>query len=202
MKFGLIGIALVFALGFGVLTSDPKFWTTLTPEGGEKSSLGLDPTKYVEREELVDSMRALLWPGASHGLKDGPWDMAYRPLSQAEIDDLLVFWRARKEPFAYEPESWDCDNFALEFFYLSQAWNMRIPAFIRPLPPAVGVALVEVNGPYELFRRTTWAHFYHAINVVLRDDGQWLFFEPQNGKMMPIDGPVFEGVIEVVKIIL
>lgn len=147
-------------------------------------------------------MRTLLWPEASTRLKDGPLDSAYRPLSQAQIDSLIAFWKARRELFPYESQSWDCDNFALEFYYLSQVWNMRTESFFVPPPPVVGIALIHVNGMYELFHEPVWDEFYHAINVIQRDDGQWLFFEPQNGMMMPIESAILGGDIEVVKIIL
>lgn len=176
--------------------------TSILGDGEVATVLGIDPTRIVYREDLVENMRELLWPEATHKLKDGPWDGVYRQLSQAEIDDLISFWHARKEPFPYTEEAWDCDNFALEFFYLAQAWNMRIPAYFHPPPPVVGIALIHVDGFYELFSQTAWAKFSHAINVIQRDDGQWLFFEPQNGRMIPIESPILGGDIEVVKIIL
>lgn len=155
------------------------------------------------RSEVVQSMQQLLWPEATDELKDGPWDGTYRPLLQAEINDLLVFWNARKERHKFEDESWDCDNFALEFYYLATAWNMRVPTFFPPPPPIVGIALIRVEGFYPLWKVPRWDDkFYHAINVIQRDDGQWLFFEPQNGKMLPIESMIYSGDVETIKIIL
>ena len=147
-------------------------------------------------------MQQLLWPEASNALKDGPWDGAYRPLSQAEIDDLIAFWNARKERNEYETDSWDCDNFALEFYYLSTVWNMRVPTFFPPPPPAVGIALITVDGWYPLTSNPRWVDMAHAINVILRDDGQWFFFEPQNGKLEKIESMMYSGDTETIRIIL
>jgi len=182
-----------------------KLLTTSTPVVDEQESgtiVGLDPTKFIRRDELVSDMSSLLWPEANEELKDGPWDGIYRQLSPESIDSLIAFWKARKEPFPYESEAWDCDNFALEFFYLAQCWNMRTESYMLPPPPVVGIALIHVDGYYDLFSHSFTGDFYHAINVIQRDDGQWLFFEPQNGRMMPIDGSIYEGAIEVVRIIL
>lgn len=204
MKFGWIGIVTACAVYCAAWTSGILSSQTWTPDADSdlKVGVGPDPAKYVSRSDVVWSMRTLLWPDASHHLKDGPWDSVYRPLSQAEIDDLLVFWNARRELHEYENESWDCDNFALEFYYLATAWNMRIPTFFPPPPPVVGIALIHVEGFYPLWRTPTWDEFNHAINVIQRDDGQWLFFEPQNGKMLPIEEMIYSGDVETIKIIL
>lgn len=204
MKFGWIGIALACAVGCGALTSDPRFWTTSTQESVEEreTPLGFDPTKVLYRSDVVDSMKVLLWPKATTKLKDGPWDGLYRPLSQAQIDYLVEFWKARKEPYHYEDDVWDCDNFALEFYYLTHVWNMRTDSFIIPPVPAVGIALIHVDGIYPLFNGNDHEVFNHAINVILRDDGQWLFFEPQNGKMLPIENMIYGGDVETIRIIL
>lgn len=161
-----------------------------------------DPAGYISSGELILSMKEMLWPEASDDIKDGTWDSVYRPLTQSEIDDLIKFWNARKEQNEYESQSWDCDNFSLEFYYLATVWNMRVPAYFHPPPPAVGIALVKVDGWYPLTKEPRWVKMYHAINVILRDDGQWLFFEPQNGCMMPIDSMMLSGDFETIRIIL
>lgn len=150
-----------------------------------------------------DSMSRRLWPEAPDNteIKNGPLDAYYFTPSQAEIDELLAFIKARKEFFPYIPEAWDCDNFAIEAYYLAQVWAVRHTAG-QWGPPTVGIAYVKLDGPYPLWDGEPDARGYHAINVILRDDGQWFFFEPQNGRLCPIEGSIYEGAIEVVRILL
>lgn len=157
----------------------------------------------VFRSELVKSMKKLLWTEANEGSKDGPVDGIYFSLAQENIEDLFSFVRARCETFPYIPEAWDCDDFALEFHYLARVWAVRATQGAATVTPAVGIAYVKLDGPYPLFRNDPYiSNVYHAINVVLRNDGQWFFIEPQNGNIMPIEGSIYEGAIEVVKIAL
>jgi hypothetical protein len=66
----------------------------------------------------------------------------------------------------------------------------------------MAVAFVKLDGPYPLSAGEPYAQGYHAINVILRDDGQWFFFEPQNGRLCPVEGSIYEGAIEVLKILM
>lgn len=150
--------------------------------------------------EIIDSMKERLWPKAQLGMLLGPVDAVYTPLTQKEINELIAFWREKKQSFVYSQETWDCDDFALEFFYLSRVWCMKRTQG-QSAPPAVGSAFVVLHGCYELFEKPVWPHRAgHVLNVILRDDGQWFFFEPMSGKMCPIEGPLYEDSIEVVKI--
>lgn len=151
--------------------------------------------------EVWVSMTTLLWPEAEWGIKSGPMDALYTPLTQSEINELIAYWRANKQPFLYVDDVWDCDDFALDMFFLSRVWSMKRTQGQSPMP-AVGMAFVKITGCYELMRER---HFipgtaYHVINVILREDGQWFFFEPQSGKLMPIESHLYEGSVEAVKI--
>lgn len=152
------------------------------------------------RDDLVIAMSKLLWPDAESDVKNGPVDGAYYSLTKAEIEDLLSFVKARREMIPYIPDGFDCDDFALEFYYWSRVWSVRHTG-AAPIAPAVGIAYVKLDGPYPLFSGEPFVSgVYHAINVILRNDGQWFFLEPQNGRWCPIDGSIYEGAIEVVKI--
>src|SRR5262245_39405471 len=185
MKFGWIGIALACVVGLGALTHDHKYWTTSTPVSVEEEKEGLSASsQLIGYDRLVCSIQRLLWPEMLDDLKDGTWDSVYRPLSQKQIDSLVSFHRIRGVSFSYEEDSWDCDDFALEFLYRSRVWGMG--NLLHPsAPPVVGMVLAKVNR-YELFEYQDRHPFYHAFNVILRDDGQWLFYEPQTHRMMPI----------------
>lgn len=163
------------------------------------------PTIYFSGS-LVAEMNVLLWPDAEDNLKDGPVDNVYFAPTAAQIQDLLTFVKARQEAIPYFPDLWDCDEFALEFHYLARVWAVRyINSHEEGLPlapPAVGIAYVKLNGPYPMFRGEPYVRAYHAINVILRNDGKWFFIEPQNGKIVPIESSIYEGAIEVVKILI
>lgn len=149
---------------------------------------------------LIHSVRQQLFPGFPSSVKDGPEDDLYFSLSQGQIDDLLRFYTDRRELLSYVEEAWDCDDMAREFLHLSRVWNRRRFGGI-PRVPAVGSAYVRLQGPYDLFPHSPVAFGYHVVNVILRDDGQWLFFEPQTGRVLAIEGPVrYEESIEVLKL--
>lgn len=155
-----------------------------------------EPTEIMPlfHPELVDEMKLFVWPGAQDSLLLGPEDAVYYALSAAQIEDLVSFWRARREMFRYREEAWDCDDFAREFLHLSRIWSMRTLGGL-PIAPAVGSAYILVDGNYELFPGAPMVTgAAHVINLILRDDGQWLFFEPQSGVLLPVEGPIYESV--------
>lgn len=141
-----------------------------------------------------------LWPKAEFNLKNGPEDGRYFSLTQAQIDQMLAFYRHRRELLPYTRDAWDCDDMAREFLLLSRMWSAReYPGL--PLAPAVGAVYLIVDGPYELFPRYKGDEkFAHVINCYRRTDGQWFFFEPQSGLSIPIQGPIYEGNWDIVKI--
>lgn len=155
---------------------------------------------FFLREELVESVNKLLWCDMDDGIKDGPVDSEYFSLTQAQIDDLFSFVKARREMTPYIAEAWDCDDFALEFHYLARVWAVRQMQGAQ-IAPTVGMAYVALDGPYPLVKNEPFiSGVYHAINVILRNDGQWFFVEPQNGSLVPVEGSIYEGAIIVIKI--
>ena len=157
----------------------------------------------IHRTDLVDEMREFILPEQELSLKNGPEDGRYYSPTQAQIDDLLKFFHHRRELLQYTRDAWDCDDMAREFLLLSRVWSAReFPGL--PLAPIVGSVYVIVDGPYELFPRPdgrpAFGTFAHVLNCIRRDDGQWFFFEPQSELMIPIDGPLYEGSMEIIKI--
>jgi hypothetical protein len=172
MKLGFNGIVLACA----IFCSTPVL--AQTPEPSKKSKPVV--VKHEEPRPLESfpwhslevwvSMTTLLWPEAEWGIKSGPMDALYTPLTQSEINELIAYWRANKQPFLYVDDVWDCDDFALDMFFLSRVWSMKRTQGQSPMP-AVGMAFVKITGCYELMRER---HFipgtaYHVIPRYQRD---------------------------------
>jgi len=130
----------------------------------------------------------------------GPEDGTYMTLTQAEIEDLVKFWAARKEMFPWIEEVFDCDDKATEFKYLASCWSVR--HWHGELPGAlVGKAYVKLDGPYSLFRDDEpWVTGLHVIIFIVRNDGEVFFFEPQTAKFAPVASFIYEGSIEVIRL--
>lgn len=185
-----------------MLAQTPEQSKTSKPVVGKPTIVTVRP---LENEPLMDLeilwfMQHMLWPEASMDQRLRSVDQYYTPLTQAEINELIAFWQARRLKTPYIEDVFDCDDFALEFFYLSHVWCVE-RARGHSFTPAVGQAFIKISGWYELMREPILVpRAYHVINVILRDDGQWFFFEPQGGKLMPIESHLYEGSVEVVKI--
>jgi hypothetical protein len=132
----------------------------------------------------------------------GPEDSIYIAPTAEDIQSLLKFYRWRREGMEYLPEGWDCDNFSREFKHWSDVWGVRYYSHTHAAV-AVGMAYVKVDGYIEdIFPRSqgSWVSGYHVLNVILRADGQFLFFEPQTGALVPVESMLYEGSLEVLKI--
>jgi len=148
--------------------------------------------------DTVEDIRKLLWPGMPLNLTSGPEDAVYGALDPGDLPALFAYWKAHRESLSFLAEAWDCDDFAREFLLLSRAWGAHewaIPAAVM-----VGAAYVHLNGDYPLFPGSTDVRANHVLNVLRCSDGNWYFFEPQTSLMIPIEAPLYEGVIEVLKI--
>ncbi len=133
----------------------------------------------------------------------GTEDSAYLAPTQEDIDALLKFYRWRREGLGYLSEAWDCDNFAREFKHWADVWSVHY--YDRaPVAVAVGMAYVKISGDVsDIFPSVGHKQipiFYHVLNVIRRADGQWLFFEPQTGALVPVESMLYEGSIEVLKV--
>jgi len=132
----------------------------------------------------------------------GPEDCLYISPTKDDIEAFLKFYRWRREGLPYLPEGWDCDNFSSEAKYLADVWAVRYYSH-TPAAIAVGKAYVKLDGDVsDIFPGAIDVHGYHVLNVIRRSDGQWLFFEPQSGRMVPIESMIYEGGIEVLKVTL
>jgi hypothetical protein len=133
----------------------------------------------------------------------GTEDAVYIAPTADDIQQLLWFYRWRREGLGYIDEAWDCDNFAREFKYWADVWSVRYYSR-SPAAIAVGVAYVCISGDItDLFPRSRHrlqAPAYHCLNVILRADGQWLWFEPQTGQLVNVESMLYEGTISVFKI--
>lgn len=127
-------------------------------------------------------------------------DAIYIMPTDQDIRDFLRFYRWRREGLPFHDEAWDCDNISREAKHWADVWAYRYYGR-SSASIAVGRAFVHMVGDI----RDIWpgyvdVDFYHVLNVILRADGQWLFFEPQNGKLVPIEGFIYERTIEVLRI--
>jgi len=132
----------------------------------------------------------------------GPEDSLYISPTDEDIEAFLKFYRWRREGLPYVPEANDCDNFAREAKYLADVWAVRYYSR-TPAAIAVGMVYVKLDGDVsDISPGQTDVHGYHVLNVIRRSDGQWLFFEPQSGRLVPVESMIYEGGIEVLKVTL
>lgn len=152
----------------------------------------------LDWDDIAESVeRCLHWKmphdDGEENLLLGPEDRFYLSPTQADIEEMVAFALANKERTPYVEEAWDCDDFAREAKYWMGVWALRNYQNSRSAV-AVGVAYVRVSDPLG------FVLFYHAMNVIRRNDGQWFFYEPQNGKLEPVEGSLEDGTLFVLKI--
>ncbi len=131
----------------------------------------------------------------------GPEDSIYIAPTADDIQELLKFYRWRREGMEYLSEGFDCDDFAREFKHWATVWATRYYSH-TPAALAVGMVYVHIDGDVsDIFPPShEIREGYHVLNAILREDGQWLFFEPQTGCLVPVESMLYEGSIEVLKI--
>lgn len=130
-----------------------------------------------------------------------PLDLLYAMPSNTDIGHIIKFCRDHRERTTVISEAWDCDDFAREFAYLARVWSVReFPD--APFSISVGIAFLKMDGDVsDIFpRRHDWVTGYHATNIILRDDGQWFFYEPQSGALCPIESMLLEGSVTILRI--
>ena len=129
----------------------------------------------------------------------GVYDSVYILPSSDAVARMEKFRKRYMDGGPFLDEAKDCDDFAREATYFAKRWSYRhftgVPATV-----AFGSAFVKVEGHYPLFSSRTWYEGYHVLNVYRRNDGQWIFFEPQTGKSEPVESLIYEGVITVLRI--
>jgi len=132
----------------------------------------------------------------------GPEDDYYTSPSQEQINDLMVFFKARREMVPWLEEVFDCDDKATEFKYLATLWSVRQWRGNYP-GVLVGKAYVRLNGDYsELMpgSKGEWVTGLHVLNFVVRNDGEIFFIEPQTGCISEVSSFIYEGSIEILKL--
>lgn len=164
-----------------------------------------DRTTVIYWRDLSATVgECLLWQmpneDAESNLLLGPEDAYYISPTQTQIDSMVAFALAHKEWTPYVSEAWDCDNFAREFKYWADVWALR--HFKAEVGLTVAVAYVRLEGDIsEIFPGEDAVPLaYHAMITIRRNDGQWFFLEPQNGRIVPVDGLLCLGSVKVLKI--
>jgi len=127
----------------------------------------------------------------------GPEDAYYISPTKEDLAAMVAFVLENKEKTPYVEESWDCDNFAREAKHWMDVWALRN---YRNSRAAVTVGVAYVKLFIVLPDGEKFPLAYHALNVIRRSDGQWFFYEPQNGQLEPIELSLEDGSVEVVKI--
>lgn len=206
MKIGCAGIALVLCLSLLVKSQAsstvPCIDGLSVVRGTSTNAPPADLPRFESRTNLARSIVRLLSQKESLSPEHGPEDGSYFSLTAAQVTNLMTFCWARREAFPYIADAWDCDDIAREFHHQARIWGVRLTGG-APIAPAVGMAYVKLCGVYPLFPNHPDATgVYHVLNVILRNDGRWFFYEPQSGLMCPIEGPIYEGTIEVLKIVI
>lgn len=129
------------------------------------------------------------------------FDNLYVMPSQADLDDLRKFYDKRRERLPYVTDGYDCDDFSRAFMHWAGVWSQH--RYGRPKAGvAVGTAWVILHGNCsDLFPgNNSIITGHHVINVILREDGQWFWFEPQSGALSKVESMLFEDSLTVVRI--
>lgn len=173
----------------------------------ESTEEPVDPPVVIGYETLEASIVCSLHgpaPGVGEkALILGAEDSRYFCPTDSEITELLAFYNWRREDLRYISEAWDCDNMAREFKHWADVWAVHHYRH-SAVAVAVGMVYVRLEGDVsDLFPSAGHeliSTAYHVLGAILREDGQWLFFEPQTGRLVPVEGPLYEGSVTVLKI--
>lgn len=114
----------------------------------------------------------------------------------------LIAAATKKVDRRYVVNAWDCEDVSQQF--ISEIRRLaRVET--REFPSGFPAALVGVHvyAPIPEFKWSGGEYPYgHAMVAIRIDDGRWLLVEPQNGKVVDITAPIYEGQINVVLVIL
>lgn len=160
----------------------------------------------LRSDELEEEIaRTLHWgpPPTEEGhILLGPEDSVYIAPTQGDIEQMLKFYRARREGIPFLYQGFDCDNFAREFKHWADVWAVRFYSR-TPAAVAVGMVYVKLSGDIsDIFpgNHRYRATAYHVLGVILRDDGQFFWFEPQSSQLVKVESMLYEGTLEVLKV--
>lgn len=170
------------------------------------SPISEPPPIVVTHRELFERMEQSLHTEFPETIRDfllfGPEDTLYIAPTEHDIKQLLKFYRPRRSGLEYLDQAWDCDNFAREFKYWADVWSTRYYSY-TPSALAVGMAYVKLEGDLsDIFpgHHEYSPVVYHVLIVIMRNDGQWLWYEPQSGALVPVESMLYEGSAEIIKV--
>lgn len=162
--------------------------------------------QFAEQPAVVDALTAYYRLESELNLSvepfkyNGPEDSVYIAPTQEDIDDMVASIRKRREGIPYTGQAFDCDDFATEAKYWATVWSYRRFSGTRAAL-LFGKAYVKLDGNYDLlFPGFGHATGYHVLNFFVRNDGQVFYYEPQSGKVAPVESFIYEGSIEVLKL--
>ena len=177
-----------------LLLAATVLWADDEPITPPKSSVVLS---WMETIDLISARMRYDVPGT---VKEGPEDGYYTAPTQEAIDDLMAFFKARREMIPWIEDTFDCDDKATEFKYLASVWSVRRWHGNAP-GVLVGKAYVRLDGDYwPLFPTHDWLTGYHVLNFVVRNDGEIFFIEPQTGCVAEVSSFIYDGSIEIVRL--
>lgn len=134
------------------------------------------PVVIAANDALGGAMTAFKWSGPDSAW-NFPEDSYYIKLTKEDVTDFLKFFRANKAKDPYANQSWDCDDHAREALHLARLWGSR--TFPRQQAAVmIGAAYVEV--------RDSKKPSYHVLNFIGYADGEWVWFEPQEIRIMTL----------------
>ena len=129
--------------------------------------------KIITAQELLE--RIPEYDGAAQG----PDDARYFLPSKQWLDEFGE-WIRMNAPEAYQTETFDCDDFA-NWAKVMASESAAKSNEVRDAGAAFFVC--GISNPNDLLGATGAAH---ALNLVLCDDENWYFFEPQSGQSISL----------------
>jgi hypothetical protein len=133
---------------------------------------------------------------------DSTFDAVYLRPTRAQLEELLTFYRLKRDLTQWVEEASDCDDIGREFMHVSHVWLRRtFPELHASI--AVGMVYVEIDGDYGPLAPSAAGEDtkgLHVLNLVWLADGSWVFVEPQTGCIAPIESLLYEGVIYVFRV--
>lgn len=110
------------------------------------------------------------------------------------LPGLLKYCDERRTKI-YVENGFDCEDHASEFKINAARWSVNTYGSSLHAGIAVGEVYVKIYGPVEGLE--DFPVCQHALNILCLSDGQLVFIEPTTGKWVNVEGPIYEGVIEV-----
>lgn len=134
---------------------------------------------------------------SSPAVPDGPTDMIFFHPDAKQIDEMLK-WVYLRQHLAYIPESWDCDEIALEWRILTRRWAIDNATFRAPVALSTFVVYIRVEaGAFDGEFKDSG---FHALGLLCDSEGTWWFVEPRGPFKVRVLEAYYEGNIQTMKI--